>query len=249
MSSHQFDYDVSVIITVGPNPVYKQFLYECYSSITSQEFSGTVEIILVDDAAHIAFDEMFLDSFFDWKLITNTWNLGQAASINIGCAAASGKYLLIIGGSDDRLLPGAIQKMYDTAESLRGKFCVYPVLVTSEGETSDLPQGVWMLPKWDVWGWLGGYPYEAGIGEVDSIFCSVMLKNGVSMNRADSEPLYWHREHPDALTANKSSLRAQAAGIIREMCTKEVKPDPQWADSFRRIERERVKNRRLHRQR
>lgn len=219
---------ISVIVTVGPNPVYQQYLDECLDSIWNQQF-GPLECVIVDDAAHLS--EARYDSTL-FKYIKNPWNLGQAASINIGIAAASYNWVFVMGGCDDRLMSNCLSVCWDTYLSEgQKKWASYsPFLITSEGEISNLPQGAWLLHR-DTWAKLGGYPVEAGIGEVDSIFGSMMIKNEVVMYSCGPEPTYWHREHPEALSAIKSSARHEAAGIIRGMCTREWKA-PTWIEGY-----------------
>lgn len=231
---------ISVIVTVGPHPSYKKYLQECLNSIHAQEGIAELEIVIIDDAAHIVPEESPWPAYARiWKeegrsetYYKNPWNLGQAASINIGIANAQYDLIFVMGGSDDILMSGCLQTCLKTWQDQNAKFCcVHPVIVTSEGETSTLPQGVWLFSREKVWAPLGGYPREAGIGEVDAIFCSVMLKQGVKMIQAGGEPLYHHREHPHSLTATKSYLRHDAAGLIRTMCTNEWE-DPTWRKGF-----------------
>lgn len=218
---------VSVIVTVGPDPAYLQYLPECLESIYQQNIPD-MEIVIVDDAAHI----IDLPKHHGNKYIKNIWNLGQAASINIGVVSARNDLILVMGGSDDKLLPNCIQACLDSYQEHKQQrwACYSPMIITSEGETSNLPQGVWMFHR-SMWAGLGGYPREAAIGEVDAIFCSMMLKQNVVMYPVGNEPLYWHREHPAALGATKSSARHEAASIIRGMCTQEWKK-PEWIKGY-----------------
>lgn len=219
---------ISVIVTVGPNPVYQKYLPECIRSIREQDFEDQVEIVLIDDASHID-DNLYRGLDLTYKKLE--WNLGQAAAINIGCLTAAHDWLFIMGGSDDRLMPNCLSTCFQTYQDHKTKWACYsPILITSEGETSSLPQGAWLIHR-EVWSKLGGYPREAGIGEVDSIFGSIMLKQDVVMYSCGTEPTYWHREHPQALSAVKSSARHEAAGIIRSMCTNEWQK-PEWIKGY-----------------
>lgn len=225
---------ISVIVTVGPNPAYKSYLQECIDSISMQDFKHAIEIVIVDDAAHLGGSLLIQAPQYTrhHKYIKNIWNLGQAASINIGIANAGYDWIFVMGGSDDKLMPNCLKVCRDTylQNNLAKWACYSPMLITSEGETSNLPQGAWMFHR-SLWAKLGGYPREAGIGEVDSIFGSIMLKQGVIMYPCGTEPTYWHREHPQALSAIKSSARHEAAGIIRGMCTQEWE-QPKWIKGY-----------------
>lgn len=219
---------LSVIVTIGPHPAYKQFLDECIDSIYAQNISDD-EIILVDDAAHIS-PRWIAKHSAVVRVIKNPWNLGQAASLNIGIAEASNDLIFTMGGCDDRLLPNCLQQCmveYNRRQNLWA--CYSPMLITSEGETSTLPQGAWLFHR-SMWAALGGYPKDA-ISEVDAVFASIMLKHKVVMYDVGRQPLYWHREHEHALTATRSELRIAAAGIIRGMCTQEWAA-PDWIKGY-----------------
>jgi glycosyltransferase involved in cell wall biosynthesis len=82
---------ISVIVTVGPNPVYKNYLDECLESILMQDL-GPIEIVLVDDAAHLS--EARYDSTL-FTYIKPAWHIGQAASINIGIASAQYDWVFV----------------------------------------------------------------------------------------------------------------------------------------------------------
>lgn len=224
---------ISVIVTVGPNPAYLKYLNSCLNSIWRQNINVPLEVVIVDDAAHLNDDYTcpFLNPL-ECRYIKNVWNLGQATSINIGIAQAKYDWIFVMGGSDDELMENCLSVCYDQMKaSAENKWACYsPMLITSEGETSNLPQGAWMFHR-SLWAKLGGYPREAGIGEVDSIFGSIMLRQGVIMYPCGTEPTYWHREHPQALSAIKSSARHEAAGIIRGMCTQEWE-QPKWIKGY-----------------
>jgi hypothetical protein len=109
--------------------------------------------------------------------------------------------------------------------------CYSPVLITSEGETSNLPQGARLFHR-EMWAKLGGYPLEAVIGEVDSIFGTVMLKQNVVMYSCGTEPTYWHREWEGALTHSKSARRAEISFLARTLCTHEWKDPRDWIKGY-----------------
>ena len=158
--------------------------------------------------------------------------LDKRASLNIGIALSAYDLIFVMGGSDDKLLPGCIAVCLEEYQKTKSKNTFYfPVIETSDGIASNLPQGVWMFHK-DLWRKLGGYPREAAIGEVDSIFCSVALKRGVIMQPCGDSPLYWHREHPRSLTYIKSYARHDAAEIIRGMCTQEWEDPSYWVEGY-----------------
>lgn len=223
---------ISVIVTVGPNPAYKKYLGECIDSIHLQEEGlGKLDIVLVDDAAHL--DPTRVGFLWTSNYYKNLWNLGQAASQNIGVVLAKYDWVFMMGGCDDVLKPGCIEACWKQAEKSNFSKRTYfnPIIETSEGDTSNLAQGVGLFHR-DLWYWLGGMPREAGIGEVDAIMTSLMLKKGVIMQPCGDIPLYWHREHSQALTHTKSYARHEAAGIIRGMITNEWEDPSYWVRGY-----------------
>jgi GT2 family glycosyltransferase len=74
----------------------KAFLTDCLRSVLSQQFSGSLEIIVVDNASSDGSPEAVRDDFPTVKLICNSRNLGFAKANNIGIRHSSGDYLFLI---------------------------------------------------------------------------------------------------------------------------------------------------------
>jgi hypothetical protein len=230
---------ISVIVPVGPTPS-KQWLIECLDSIWSQERDFPLEVVIIDDAAHLV-------DILDWTYvrqypryldsetyIKNPWNLGQAASLNIGIAQAKYDLIFTVGGCDDLLMEGCLQACWDEWDTEKRKDTYYhPGIITSEGVKDTLAQGVGLFHR-SLWASVGGVPPEAGVGEVDSIFISMFLTLGYrTKNVRLGEQLYWHREHPDSLTELKchSVYRGSACAVVRDLTSKEwVKPE--WIEGY-----------------
>lgn len=218
---------ISVIVTVGPHLRYQEFLPECLDSIENQVCSVPIEIVVVDDAAH-------LSSIADnpaYTYIKNPWNLGQAASLNIGIASAKYDWVFIMGGSDDILYPDCVETCWESAQK-RGKNALhFPVIETSEGVKSNLAQGVWLFHR-ELWAKYGGYPKEA-ITEVDATLCSLYLTKGVGFLQCGTFPLYWHREWEDSLTAIKcrSVELVKIRDILRGMVITHYQT-PHWIKGY-----------------
>lgn len=218
---------ISVIVTVGPHPRYKEFLAECLESIKIQQCSVALEIVVVDDAAHLD----HLADNPDYTYIKNVWNLGQAASLNIGIASAQCDWVFIMGGSDDVLHPECIETCWKRAKQLGTNNLYYPIIETSEGDKSSLAQGVWLLHR-SLWAKYGGYPKEA-ITEVDATLCSLYLTKSVGFHMCGTLPLYWHREWEESLTAVKmrSVELMKIRDILRGMVITHYQT-PFWVEGY-----------------
>jgi hypothetical protein len=216
---------ISVIIPVGPN-ANRLWLKQCLDSIYEQTLPY-FEAVVVDDGAGIK------DTI--WRGRTtyrpNPWRLGQAASLNIGISQAKYDLIFTMGGYDDTLRPACLYECIEEWFNRGNDWGLYhPTIITSEGEIGTLAQGVCFFER-KVWASIGGYPPEAGVGEVDAIFQSMLLGRGNTpfYPVKEGEPLYWHREHPDSLTALKTFERRDLCKKAQALCTKEyAKETPDW---------------------
>ncbi|MDP4118188.1 MAG: glycosyltransferase family 2 protein [Bacillota bacterium] len=106
--------DLTVIV-----PVYKaeKYIESCIASILNQKTKYSFEVITVNDASPDNSGNI-LSSLNDkrLRLISLEKNLGGAHARNIGITEANGRYIMFVD-SDDRLLPGAIEKLMDAAVS------------------------------------------------------------------------------------------------------------------------------------
>ena len=108
-------------------PVFgtEALLAECLQSVAVQEFNG-IEIIVVNDASRgtdaVGKDcKKIVKDFskrcaFKVTYLEHQENLGLLEARRTALYAAKGKYIACVD-SDDRLLPGALKALYDTAES------------------------------------------------------------------------------------------------------------------------------------
>ena len=67
---------------------------QCLRTVQSARFAGEVEIIVVDNASHDGTPDALEADFPGIKVIRNDENLGFAAALNIGTAAAHGELIL-----------------------------------------------------------------------------------------------------------------------------------------------------------
>ncbi|EAW35722.1 glycosyltransferase family 2 protein [Lyngbya sp. PCC 8106] len=89
--------DVSVII-----PTYNRIymLEEALKSVLTQEFDGTVEIIVVDDNSSDKTSEIIDHKYPQINLISLKQNGGAAAARNRGLSVAKGKYIAFLDSDD-----------------------------------------------------------------------------------------------------------------------------------------------------
>jgi len=89
---------ISVII-----PVYNEekFLSRCLRSLFSQNLDDDLyEIVIINDASTDNTKTILNNYLDDIKLITNTANIGLAASLNKGINASKGKFIVRVDGDD-----------------------------------------------------------------------------------------------------------------------------------------------------
>lgn len=123
---------VSVII-----PVYKveASIERCLRSVVSQNFSGNLECVVVDDASPDASMERaraFIDSCgarVEWRILTHECNKGLSEARNTGIAAATGNYLYFLD-SDDEITPyciaglAALAERHPVVDIVQGNFVI-----------------------------------------------------------------------------------------------------------------------------
>ncbi len=191
---------ISVAVPVGPYPGCKRWLSDCLDSVKEQ-LGPDDEVILVDDYARLPLCWIG-GQVTIYKL---PWRLGIAAAFNVGVAVARND-LVIMLGSDDMLLPGALEAARAAWARHRDPLGYYYFAVRYEdGEEQDLPCHAAMVTK-ALWKHTGGFPPESVVGAMDAAFVSVLLAqqgDAGRLIRVDDRPLYWVRRHPGQDTAKR----------------------------------------------
>ena len=123
--------DVSVIIvSYNSTPVLRQ----CLDSLRTHEFSGSMEVIVVDNASSDGTPGMVREEYPWVNLIAGEENLGYSKGVNIGIRAARGRYFFILN-PDTAVKPDAIAKLMTFMDRTPEAGIVGPRLVFHDGNT------------------------------------------------------------------------------------------------------------------
>lgn len=120
---------ISIII-----PIYNtaSWLSRCLNSILSQNVDNC-ELLLIDDGSSDGSETICDDyaSQYTCVKVFHQVNQGVSAARNHGIKTAKGDYLWFVD-SDDRVLPGAIQKLLDVIEASTPELIVFPAIQEDE---------------------------------------------------------------------------------------------------------------------
>ena len=229
---------ITVVIPVGPDPVYKEFLQEAIDSVRAQTMPPT-ELLIIDDQAHLP-EPHGKYSTQHGRLIDRTiwrtpWLSGVAHSFNFGVALAAFD-LVFMMGSDDRLEPHCLQDCMDAYEKTGRKPGYYWVDVQySDGEQQRLPCNAAMVHK-EMWRASGGFPVESAVGPCDTMLVSIMMVHpeaGALFHVESETPPYWYRQHEYTYSRTRGSKFFAAHSIVRDKVTELWRP-PEWTNERRR---------------
>lgn len=249
---------VTVLITVGPNPVYKEYLPEAFKSVLAQTYLPD-EILLIDDRADLGVREYpFMpgnhlcgdipidgrpDSYPDGRTINwynreqqiwysmwkPPWRLGFAGAFNCGVGLSKND-LIIFLAADDKMMPTCIEECVKAFDDNKQKDAWYSLAYElQDGTTHNAPNNVAMITK-DLWRFLGGFPPSA-FAAPDAMMISILLKHAPDkLYRVKNDtPLQWLRQHSDQDTLYHAATFHQEVISIRNIETNRFKPNPEWA--------------------
>lgn len=209
MSAH-----ISVVIPVGPLPHHRAWITETLESLQAQTRRPD-KVILVHDGC----ETVDLIDGLSYKLVWNEMRLGMVASFNRGVAMA--QELAITLGSDDKLLPHAIEDALRTWDKVQiaNAYYYFDVVYSDDGRTQSVPCHAAMVhASW--YRAIGGLPPESAVGAPDTIFISMMLAKRIeaSIVRIQSHtPPYWYRVHEHTDTRKRGDQRLQTAiSLVRD---------------------------------
>ncbi|KKL87028.1 hypothetical protein LCGC14_1938860, partial [marine sediment metagenome] len=147
---------VTVMIPVGPYPVYKQWLGECLDSVTAQTLQPA-EVLLIDDMADVRPSELpwALSDVRIWK---TPWRLGDVGAFNCGVALARNDLVFMLS-CDDTLEPTCLEECvtaYTKNQQRDGYYWVGTHYMDGQPDQA-LPFSAAMVTK-GLWRECGGFP-------------------------------------------------------------------------------------------
>lgn len=133
--------DISIIV-----PVYnvEKYLIRCLNSIFNQQFSGTFEVIAVDDAS----TDRSLQILYEYQkqesrltVIAHEINKKLSITRTTGISASKGEYIMHVD-SDDWLLPDSLERIYSICVESNADVVVYNVMREDEAGNKIYPNKV-----------------------------------------------------------------------------------------------------------
>lgn len=219
---------ITVVIPVGPHPDYKKYLPECLESVQEQLKYGD-QLIVIDDQAHLdLYYTIDPDNNKVWK---TPWLLGCAASWNCGVGLSRNDLVLLMG-SDDRLLPNCLDSLRKAYEENKGKAAWYNLTIQIENETHSVFNNAAAITK-KLWKELGGFPPSAGVGGPDSLAISIMIVHFPDrlIQVREGYPLYWCRVHSAQETPRSAGFFSSEIVSIRDKETARW-TKPEWTQNL-----------------
>lgn len=105
--------DVSVIIITYNSA---DVIRPCLDALAAQRFSGTCEVIVVDNASRDGTADRVRREYPDVVLLAQADNLGYSRGVNVGIRRARGRYFFILN-PDTVVRPDALQRLYEYAQA------------------------------------------------------------------------------------------------------------------------------------
>lgn len=186
---------ITIVVPVGPDPIYKEMLSECLDSIYTDMSHEEDHILIIDDMAGLPPQR----DYPVWiSLHKNNWLLGCAASWNIGVALSRNEHVLLMG-SDDKLLPGCLDACREHINKMNDPLGFYNITCTSPPDEPiiRISNNAAVVTK-ELWKKTGGFPISAAIGAPDGLLISIMMIHlPEHIHQVDDDtPYYWVRKGP-----------------------------------------------------
>lgn len=204
---------ITIAIPVGPADHHRRWLFEALESIAAQTL-GASEVVLINDG-RIPIDSGTAAMYACYRecgnvnIIDTPWRVGVASAFNFGVALAQND-LVVMLGSDDRLLPDCLKQCWYAWQTHKDTLGYYYLGVeyASNGSIQNLPCNAAMVHK-DLWELTGGFPPESAIGMCDHFITGlIQLGNGrfgrqYSVYDTCQEAQYWYRDHEETDSAQR----------------------------------------------
>lgn len=191
---------ITITIPVGPYAANTRWLHEALDSVAAQGVLPD-EVLIIDDGAHL--DPARYPGCRIWA---TPWRSGVAHAFNYGVALARND-LVIMLGSDDRLLPDCVRACWACWQQIGDPHGYYAMnIVYDDGHEQNDPCNAAMVHK-ALWNLSGGFPIEAAVGACDTWLISKIWvsagRSGTVYHTGDT-PLYWYRDHAETDTHNRA---------------------------------------------
>lgn len=222
---------ITVVIPVGPRAEDCAYLVECIESVRAQTVN--CELRLIDDMHGIGQHEECRKATGAYSILENYWNLGVAASFNVGVSDAPTEHVLLLG-ADDWLEPDAIAcaQVAIEANPIGQAYYWFGVRYNDDRPEVDQyqPCGAAVVTK-ALWRATGGFPVEAAVGRSDVMLVGMLAglrpDLGTLVHIPDNgRPPYNVRIHPGQHTASRGPW-VQALEATAGAYWATYKP-PQW---------------------
>lgn len=237
---------VTVLIPVGPQPEYLDWLPEAVESVFQQTVPVD-EILLIGDGSdlNLVLEDLPLARLLEFEtnnqsktyysaskwgyederhLITywqSPWNIGFSQAFNCGVGLADND-LIIYLAADDKLMSTAVEDCLKTWQENNEKDAWYSMTYQlQDGTLGDVPNNAAMITR-PLWAWLRGFPPAAFAGP-DAVLLSCLMVHASDriIKVAQGKPNYWIRQHEHQETRRQFSFYA-ASGIMEVIRNKET---------------------------
>lgn len=218
---------ISVIVPVGPQKAYLQYLDECLESVYQNDPD---EVILIDDMAHLDTQWPLLNDYLDRGIMyyQNPWLCGCGMSWNFGVSYSKNELCFLMGSDDKFNTDYALEACVNSWETHNKLDAWYNVTcITQSGEIVTAFNNAAAVTR-GLWGLLGGFGPSA-FAAPDAWAISIMMvhmPNRLIQVEEDS-PHYWVREHDSQDTPRQFGRFFDAAHSIRDIATRTWAP-PEW---------------------
>lgn len=222
---------ITIIVPVGPNPAYLEYLPECLASIEAQ-MSDDDALFIIDDQANLVQqpnDFQFNPSKRIWH---TPWLSGCAHSWNFGVSLAWNEWCILMG-SDDKLLPGALDACREVLSSDPDPLGYYHMTFQLDtGEILSHYNNAALVSK-ALWKATGGFPITSTVGAPDALLISIMMVHMPEHLHQIKEgtPLYWVRQHEHQDTRQYAAFFNPEVISIRNKETERWQA-PQWTQKM-----------------
>lgn len=230
----ELDTNITIVVPVGPDPRYLDYLEECLHSIADQMRTGD-ELLVIDDAAFLGADLLqAVDLRCDGQLhyVRTEWWSGPFVAWNMGVSLAQNDLCLLMG-SDDRLLSGCLDALRQAYYHNQQKPAWYNLTIQLDnGEVHTVFNNAAAVTR-KLWAWIGGFPPSASLGAGDALLISILMVHASEklIQVREGTPLYWCRSGPHQDTLKQGALFSYETIRVRDIETQRWS-SPAWGERF-----------------